>query len=411
MDSILEKETFNICYAIYDKTGNFSKIAGTAIVSVFENTTSQVSIHLLHDNTLTEENRAKFVRLTRSYGQEISFYNVETLLPDVFASLPGENRFSKAAMYRLLIAKIIPDDIKKIVYLDVDTIATIDIAELWREEIGENGIGAISERTLTYDHMIPKSICQEGFVSVDRYFNSGVLLIDMEKFKTHPNLLFDGLELLKSHPEWNCYDQDILNYYFAENYRQLPIHYDIFTEAERVVGINYLKRGIYHYAGMAVNVFKGEDIFNRLWFHYFLKSPWFDENMLLKIFALAPQAHDSCRVHLCQILNSMVGRRRIFMGYAASEASIRSIFVFAEHDSYVTIDESYDEPISFLIKELKNLMPNEIGVLCLSNYSLIRQNLIENGLTEGAHFVNGAAFLPSVSGGESIDGQDIIHRL
>lgn len=51
----------HVCYALYDKNGKYSKLTGTSICSLFENTKAWVTIHLLHDHTLTEENRAKFI--------------------------------------------------------------------------------------------------------------------------------------------------------------------------------------------------------------------------------------------------------------------------------------------------------------------------------------------------------------
>ena len=60
-NQLLDDGMIHICYAIYDKTGGFSKFAGTSICSLFENTKSWVTVHLLHDNTLTMENKARFI--------------------------------------------------------------------------------------------------------------------------------------------------------------------------------------------------------------------------------------------------------------------------------------------------------------------------------------------------------------
>ena len=59
----ISTEMINVCYAIYDKTGNFSKIAATSILSLLENTESWVTIHILHDNTLSTENIKNFIYL------------------------------------------------------------------------------------------------------------------------------------------------------------------------------------------------------------------------------------------------------------------------------------------------------------------------------------------------------------
>lgn len=51
----------HVCYAVYDRDGRFSKNIGTSMVSIFENTSEWITVHLLHDNTLNEANRTKFI--------------------------------------------------------------------------------------------------------------------------------------------------------------------------------------------------------------------------------------------------------------------------------------------------------------------------------------------------------------
>ena len=68
------KENFmiHVCYALFDRDGTYSKFIGTSILSMFENTQEKVTIHLIHDSTLTDENRKKFMRLVLDYDQDIS---------------------------------------------------------------------------------------------------------------------------------------------------------------------------------------------------------------------------------------------------------------------------------------------------------------------------------------------------
>ena len=69
----------HVCFALYDKTGRYSKFTGTTMLSLFENTSAKVTIHILHDNTLSQDNRDKFIYLAGRYGQAVKFYNVEEL--------------------------------------------------------------------------------------------------------------------------------------------------------------------------------------------------------------------------------------------------------------------------------------------------------------------------------------------
>ena len=73
----------HVAYGLHDKTGHYSKFVGTSMLSLFENHYTpprSITVHLLHDNTLTLDNYEKFVYLTGQYNQIIKFYNVEKLL-------------------------------------------------------------------------------------------------------------------------------------------------------------------------------------------------------------------------------------------------------------------------------------------------------------------------------------------
>ncbi|MBR3050926.1 MAG: hypothetical protein IKG61_05695 [Selenomonadaceae bacterium] len=58
----------HVCFGLYDKTGSYSKFTGTAMLSLFENTSADVTVHILHDETLTQDNREKFIYLAGRYN-------------------------------------------------------------------------------------------------------------------------------------------------------------------------------------------------------------------------------------------------------------------------------------------------------------------------------------------------------
>ena len=99
----------HICFGLHDADGKYSKFVGTALASVFENTKSEVTAHILHDNTLTEDNRKKISELAEKYKQSAQFHNVTELCPDeinfMVEKLPEKikARFSIGSFYRLLI--------------------------------------------------------------------------------------------------------------------------------------------------------------------------------------------------------------------------------------------------------------------------------------------------------------------
>ncbi len=128
----------HVCFGLNDKNGTYSKFTGTTMASIFENTTSNVTIHILHDDTLTLDNREKFSYLAGQYNQRVKFYNVDELCADKIETikrlfpLTVHSRLTIASMYRLFIPQLFSEDIKKIIYLDSDIIVNLDLNEMWR---------------------------------------------------------------------------------------------------------------------------------------------------------------------------------------------------------------------------------------------------------------------------------------
>ena len=210
----------HVCFGLHDKTGRYSKFTGTAMLSLFDNTTSEVTVHILHDNTLTQDNREKFIYLAGRYNQLVKFYNVEQLCADKISEMINlvpaikTSRLTIGAFYRLLIPQLLPDEIDKCIYLDSDIIVNLDINELWRIELGDKPLGAIPESKASsvvfklYGYN--KYLIHAGFVDYNDYFNSGVMIMNLNYFRSADKVLKDGIKFRGEHTQCNAFDQDIL---------------------------------------------------------------------------------------------------------------------------------------------------------------------------------------------------------
>lgn len=113
------KEEIHVLYALVDRTGNYSKLAGTSICSMWENTKERVTVHLFHDGSIKDDNKQKFYSLANQYNQKLILYNVHTLLPqvwqeakEIFAEALNSAQYSEATMYRLVAAQILSQKVK-----------------------------------------------------------------------------------------------------------------------------------------------------------------------------------------------------------------------------------------------------------------------------------------------------------
>ena len=221
----------HVCFCFHDKTGHYSKFTGTTILSIFENTNSEVTVHILHDNTLTPENRDKFIYLAGRYGQLVKFYNVEELcqneLEKFSRSFPIVNNHHATIgmLYRFLLPQLLSLDIDKVIYLDSDIIVNLDIKELWQIELGDKILAAVPEIShyKTNDYMKHAfKLCDDGIVKCEDYFNSGVLVMNLKLLRAE-EIIMDGLRFCTQNPRYQGYpDQDILNYCFSTATLKLP---------------------------------------------------------------------------------------------------------------------------------------------------------------------------------------------
>ena len=158
-----------------------------------------VTVHLLHDNTLNEYNRNKFLALAKSYNQIVKFYNVEKICADKIEKirqmmLRAEQfeRFSIGAVYRLLITDILPADVDKILYFDSDMIINLDVKELYDLNNQGKPLAAISEFDIGIKDEVmywAHKLVTSGMLKYTEYFNSGVLIIDLKYWRENQNLI------------------------------------------------------------------------------------------------------------------------------------------------------------------------------------------------------------------------------
>lgn len=111
--------------------------------------------------------------MTRRPHGRIRFVDLDD---DLFNDLPVTRTFSRSIYTRLVLQRFIDPDCTRVLYLDADTIVRADIRPLWQADLGGATLGAIK------DHFRLES-GQIGFASGEAYFNSGVLIFSMPRWR------------------------------------------------------------------------------------------------------------------------------------------------------------------------------------------------------------------------------------
>ena len=392
----------HVCFGLHDKLGTYSKFTGTTMCSIFENTTAAVTVHILHDNTLTTDNREKFIYLAGRHGQAVKFYNVEELCADKLAEIINltpaleTSRLSVGAMYRLLIPKILSEDIDRIIYLDSDIIVNLDIMELWQFNLGEKILAGVPE-IFAYGNADKVrrmfQMCAQGFVTCEDYFNSGVFLINLNFLRAAEEKILDGLKFINQNPQCAEFlDQDVLNYCFATKALKLPTKFDRYVHVIRQEKETPAKK-IYHYSGGIYGVGVGLDMrdpFNRLWLKYFSKTPWFDEDMFVRLCENFIQAQAKMKKSAMKISATTMEKARVFVSIEEKLDALIENFSVREDEEVLVMN--FGTPLQNLIDVMISQRGKKFFFLLLPSFPF--KVLEAAGLVRGEDFVDGLEFMP-----------------
>jgi lipopolysaccharide biosynthesis glycosyltransferase len=189
--------------------------AAVCLVSLLENNRdSSFDVVLVSTDKLTDEATKLFRSVAPYRNCALSIRYFDKLLS---VGLPVTAQHYSIDNYtRLWVSEFFSDDVEKILYLDSDMVIVGDIGELWNTDISEWVIGAVS---------IPGSnrCAPLGIPERYGYFNSGVLLVNLQRWRTE-RVLDRLLAYIATNSEKIVdVDQDVLNACLYD--RRLPLAY------------------------------------------------------------------------------------------------------------------------------------------------------------------------------------------
>lgn len=137
----------------------------------------------------------------------------------------GQAGLTRAALARLFIPEMVPGSYRRAVYVDVDVMVCGDLRPLAGFELDGRPIGAVAEAAVLADHFT--KFADHGYNLDGRYFNSGVLLLDLERWRADDeSIRLD--EVIEDVNAWTHFgDQDYLNAHFAQRWAELPAKWNL----------------------------------------------------------------------------------------------------------------------------------------------------------------------------------------
>lgn len=290
----------HVALAVYDPTGTYSQHAGVVMASIFENTRSPVIVHVLHDETLTEANRRKFLRTAEKYGQTVDFVDVkeyrEKLNRDAITLV--ENYCSIGTLYRLFIPNLL--DMDRLIYLDCDVVVNLDIRELWETDLEGRCLGGVPDRICGKSSFSHDALCAKfNGCPIESYINAGVLLMDLNRIREWGNLTERALAWFSRHKHSAIYaDQDALNAFFTNSIKLIAPKFNYFSFSREPGQHKELMGQIVHFIAIKPwRELRGLATERLYWGHYLL-SAWGENitsgeliDILSRTASLSPQIH------------------------------------------------------------------------------------------------------------------------
>jgi len=176
------------------------------------------TVHIHAIATGIDEQRLKRITdLVLRNGQKIRFYSIADSRLNKLVTM---STWTAAVYYRLYFPLLIDEAIDRLIYLDSDTIILKNLEKLYTTSLDEFPVAAVYDNYVGVQPLI--GILEEG-----EYFNSGVLLMDIIRWRQQA-ISEKTIDYLMKYPERIKFvDQCALNAVLQNNWKKLDISYNL----------------------------------------------------------------------------------------------------------------------------------------------------------------------------------------
>jgi lipopolysaccharide biosynthesis glycosyltransferase len=173
-----------------------------------------VDVHILSQG-LSPHTRMKISESLPTGSASITWLDID-LTP--FRAFSTSAYITQMTYARLLIPHALPAGVSRVLYLDTDILVLGDLMPLLETDLQGAVVGAVLDGL---DRQIKdRKPAVEKVPRVKNYFNAGILLIDLDKWREE-GISRKALKYLAGHPESPFSDQDALNVVCDGRWKQL----------------------------------------------------------------------------------------------------------------------------------------------------------------------------------------------
>lgn len=196
-----QNDVMHICFNI---DINFFRPTGVTITSILENNSNMKFAFHIFTDAVSKKDLEALEKTTVKYKQSCYVYLMD-MAP--FANFHIKHpRFKKVSYFRLYMPKVLKKITRYFIYIDADLICINSMEAFKKIDLEGKVLAAVSD--------LPEAVkTRSDFLGLKsgKYFNSGVLWIDTEKWEensiTEKAFSYQG----RDPKSFTCHDQDVLN--------------------------------------------------------------------------------------------------------------------------------------------------------------------------------------------------------
>ena len=128
----------------------------------------------------------------------------------LFGKFPTPPHISSTMTFaRFMIPRVFTGEVQRVLYLDADLLVLDDLGPVWKADLKGAVVGAVRDHILD-TQIKARAPGLDKFPLVQNYFNAGVLLIDLDRWRKE-RVSENALAYLLANPDSPLADQDALN--------------------------------------------------------------------------------------------------------------------------------------------------------------------------------------------------------
>lgn len=270
------RDSFHIAFCVDDR---YCRPMGATIASIIANNPGRhFTFHVLAF-ALSDDNRRRLARLEQMYPVRTELHLLDPAAFSHFSSLLGHSHYSLSIFSRLRIPAELRGQAARVLYLDADILCVGSLDEMMAMQPG----AAIALVVPDAPGTTARRVAALGLPHAE-YFNSGVMLIDVEQWLAEEIETHTLDALLAGRKDMRFPDQDALNIVLNGRARHISPRWNYLYDLIHDLNVNKTamrpvgKAALIHFAGAVKpwTDWSGHDA-RQLFRRYHALSPWSDQ--------------------------------------------------------------------------------------------------------------------------------------